>query len=209
VGFPASGGHRAAILRASEPHVPEERPYRDFRITEAHRIGEGGLHEKARFNLAAIRMLKALEVEDRDATDAEKSTLAHYAGWGAIPNAFHFYPATEWKSMAKEVREVLTDQEYESARASTPNAHFTSPIVITSIWDGLQRLGLKAPAQILEPSMGVGHFFGLMPSALIPGARKTGVELDSVTARIAGKLYPDSTVIAKGFENTPLPGTLS
>ena len=95
--------------------------------------------------------------------------------------------------------------EYESARASTPNAHFTSPMVIRTIWQAMQRFGLQPGAQILEPSMGVGHFFGLMPDELLPGTRRTGVELDTITARIAKCLYPDSTVFAKGFEETPLP----
>ena len=95
-------------------------------------------------------------------------------------------------------------QNIESARASTPNAHYTSPQVIEAIWNGLQRLGLGKGAQILEPAMGVGHFFGLMPESM-QGGHRTGVELDSITARIAKKLYPDSTIFAKGFEETPLP----
>jgi len=102
------------------------------------------------------------------------------------------------------VKELLTGPEFESARASTPNAHFTSPLVIEAIWSGLQRLGLGKGAQILEPAMGVGHFFGLMPESVQSGHR-TGVELDSITARIAKKLYPDATIFAKGFEETPLP----
>ncbi len=163
------------------------------------------MHEKARDNLAAIRTLKTLEAENRDATDAEKATLARYVGWGAMPNAFNPYPPPEWKSVAKDVQQLLTDEEYESARASTPNAHFTSPMVVSGIWDGMRRMGLESGAQILEPSMGVGHFFGLMPPAVFQGSKKTGVELESVTARIAGKLYPDSTVFAKGFEDTKLP----
>ena len=182
----------------------EEKPSRDFRITEAHRVGEGGLHEKARANLAAIRTLKTLEAENRDATEEEKAVLARYAGWGALSGAFDWYPAPEWKATAKEVKELLSDAEYESARASTPNAHFTSPMVIAGVWEGVQRLGLPKDSRILEPSMGAGHFFGLMPETLLP-AERTGVELDSVTARIAGKLYPDSTVFAKGFEETKLP----
>jgi type I restriction-modification system DNA methylase subunit len=102
------------------------------------------------------------------------------------------------------VKELLTDKEYESARASTPNAHYTSPQVIEAIWSGLHHMGLGKGAQILEPAMGVGHFFGLMPESM-QGGHKTGVELDSITARIASKLYPDSTIFAKGFEETPLP----
>jgi N12 class adenine-specific DNA methylase len=163
------------------------------------------LHEKARDNIAAIRTLKAIEAEGRDATDTEKATLARYAGWGALPNAFAHMPPPEWRPVAKDVTELLTDEEYASARASTPNAHFTSPMVISGIWEAAQRMGLEADAQILEPAMGVGHFLGLMPPSVFPGAKRTGVELDSVTARIGRKLYPDSAIFAKGFEETPMP----
>jgi N12 class adenine-specific DNA methylase len=125
-------------------------------------------------------------------------------GWGAIPAVFDRSQSEEWRSTAGAVKELLTDAEYESARASTPNAHFTSPTVIEAIWNGLDRLGVGKGAQILEPAMGVGNFFGLMPESM-QGGHKTGVELDSVTARIAVKLYPDSSIFAKGFEETPLP----
>jgi N12 class adenine-specific DNA methylase len=183
---------------------PEEKPSRDFRITGAHRIGQGGLNEKARDNIASIRLLKALEAENREATLDEKPTLARYVGWGGMPNVFGHYPKEEWRNTAAAVKELLTDEEYQSARASTPNAHFTSPQVIEAIWSGLHRLGLGQSAQILEPAMGVGHFFGLMPESM-QGGHRTGVELDSITARIAQKLYPDATIFAKGFEETPLP----
>ena len=183
---------------------PEVRPSRDFRITAQHRIGEGSLQEKARDNIAAIRLLKTLEAENRDATDDEKAVLARYVGWGAMPNAFGHYPPPDWKGTAGAVKELLTDAEFQSARASTPNAHYTSPLVIEAIWSGLQRMGLGPSAQMLEPAMGVGHFFGLMPEGM-QGGQRTGVELDSITARIAKKLYPDATIFAKGFEETPLP----
>ncbi len=183
---------------------PEEKVSRDFRITSAHRIGQGSLQEKARDNIAAIRVLKTLEAESREATDEEKPVLARYVGWGAIPNVFGYYPPPEWRSTAGTVKELLTGPEFESARASTPNAHYTSPQVIEAIWKGLQHLGLGKGAQVLEPAMGVGHFFGLMPASM-EGGHRTGVELDSITARIAQKLYPDTTIFAKGFEETPLP----
>jgi hypothetical protein len=183
---------------------PEEKPSRDFRLTAAHRIGQGGLQEKARDNIAAIRLLKTLEAENREATADEKPVLARYVGWGAMPNVFGLYPPGEWRSTAGAVKELLTVPEFESARASTPNAHYTSPPVIEAIWSGLHHLGIGKGAQILEPAMGVGHFFGLMPDSM-QGGHRTGVELDSITARIAGKLYPDSTIFAKGFEETPLP----
>jgi N12 class adenine-specific DNA methylase len=194
----------AGVLFELDP-VLGENPSRDFRISESHRIGQGGLHEKARDNLAAIRTLKEIEGENRDATDAEKAVLARYVGWGAMSGAFDRWQPGEWKQTAKDVEALLTEEEYESARASTPNAHFTSPLVIAAIWEGLQRMGLPEGSQILEPAMGVGHFLGMQPESLLPGSHRTGVELDSVTARIAAKLYPDSTIFARGFEETALP----
>jgi hypothetical protein len=199
-----TGGKREPSEESVLDIEPAEKLSRDFRITSAHRIGQGGLHEKARDNIAAIRLLKTLEAESRDASDDEKPVLAHYVGWGAMPTVFGYDQPQEWRSTARAVKELLTAPEFESARASTPNAHFTSPEVIEAIWNGLHHLGLDKGAQILEPAMGVGHFFGLMPESM-QGGHRTGVELDSITARIAKKLYPDSTIFAKGFEETPLP----
>jgi hypothetical protein len=163
------------------------------------------LKQKAQANLAAIRTLKTIEAENRPATPEEKAVLVKYTGWGAMPNAFAAEPPRDWRTVANELRDALTAEEYTSARASTPNAHYTSPEVIQGIWQAMERFGLQPGAQILEPSVGVGHFFGLMPEGLHAGTRRAGVELDSVTARIASKLYPDSTVHAKAFEDTPLP----
>ena len=205
----AEGGLRRGVGPDDEGLVtdlePEPQPSRDFRITESDRIGQGSLREKARDNIAAIRTLKQLEAESRNATEDEKRVLARYVGWGAMSGAFDWHPSPEWKQTANEVKELLTDEEYESARASTPNAHFTSPMVISGIWRAMERMGVPKGPQVLEPSMGVGHFLGLMPEKLVPGSRRTGVELDSITARIAKKLYPDATIFAKGFEETPLP----
>jgi N12 class adenine-specific DNA methylase len=131
--------------------------------------------------------------------------LVNYTGWGAMPNAFEPHPPREWQSVAAELKDVLNAEEYASARASTPNAHYTSAEVIQAIWQAMEHFGLQPGARILEPSMGVGHFFGLMPEGLYPGTRRTGVELDCISARIAAKLYPDSNVHAKGFEDTALP----
>ena len=150
----------------AEPEPPA-RPSRDFRITAAHRVGEGSLREKALANLAAIRTLKQLEDENREATDEEKAVLVRYSGWGALANVFEPRPPREWKQVAEELRELLTPDEYASARASTPNAHFTAPLVISAVWEALERLGVPGGAQVLEPSMGVGHFFGLMPETLM------------------------------------------
>ena len=192
------------VVRSSDPR-PAPTLARDLRITSAHGIGEGSLKQKAQANLAAIRTLKTIEAENRPATPEEKAVLVKYTGWGAMPNAFASQPPRDWQSVADELKDLLSAEEYASARASTPNAHYTSPEVIQAIWQAMERFGLQPGAQILEPSMGVGHFFGLMPESLHPGTRRTGVELDSVTARIAAKLYPDSSVHAKAFEDTPLP----
>ena len=126
---------------------PEPRPSRDFRITAAHRIGEGSLQEKARDNVAAIRLLKSLESEQREATAEEKNILARYVGWGAMPNVFGYNPPGEWRQAAVGIKELLTGTEFESARASTPNAHFTSPQVIEAVWSGLERIGVGKGAQ--------------------------------------------------------------
>jgi hypothetical protein len=201
MGIPADRGPPAAIIVRDQEPEAEKRPSRDFRITGAHRIGQGSLREKANDNLTAIRTLKQVESENREATESENAQLARYAGWGAMANAFRPYPPQEWEHTARELRELLSEDEYASARASTPNAHYTSPLVITAMWEAMQRLGFQG-GTILEPSLGVGHFLGLMPEM---EARRTGVELDSITARIAQKLYPDSTIFAKGFEETPLP----
>ena len=194
---------RRVILDEPEPEL---KPSRDFRITEAHGVGSGGLHEKARANIAAIRLLKTLEEENRDATDEEKAVLVRYAGWGALAQVFEYEwnLKPEWRQAAAELKQLLTDEEYRSAKATTPNAHFTSPLVVKAIWDGLAKFGVNQGAEVLEPAMGIGHFFGLMPESM-QGGHRTGVELDSVTARIAKKLYPDSTIFAKGFEETQLP----
>ncbi len=185
---------------------PETRVSRDFRITEAHGVGTGGLHEKANANIAAIRLLKTIEAENRDATDEEKGILVRYAGWGALAQVFEFdyRRRPEWTGVATELQSLLTSDEYESAQATTPNAHFTSPPVINAIWDGLQKLGVGKNSEVLEPALGIGHFYGLMPEEL-QGGHRTGVELDSITARIAKKLYPDATIFEKAFEETQLP----
>jgi N12 class adenine-specific DNA methylase len=201
---PGTGDRRDPSARRVFDIEPEAKPSRDFRITSVHRIGQGGLHEKARDNIAAIRLLKTLEAENRAATDDEKPVLARYVGWGAMPNVFGYASPDEWRSTADALKELLTAEEYQSARASTPNAHFTSPQVIEAIWTGLRHLGLGNGVQILEPAMGVGHFFGLMPDSM-QGGHRTGVELDSITVLIAMKLYPDSTIFPKAFEETPLP----
>jgi hypothetical protein len=181
---------------------------RDYRITEADDIGAGGLKAKAKGNFDAIKLLKAIEAEGRPATPEEQTQLIKYVGWGALPqifNPWHDYDAKDqWKPMYDELLELLTNEEYEAAKRSTVNAHYTSPAVIRGIWSAMMRLGMKAGASVLEPSMGVGHFFGLMPDSLMEGTRRSGVELDSITGRIAQLLYPEAAVYVRGFETVPI-----
>ena len=202
---PALPVERRGRVRHDEPE-PARQPSRDFRITDAHGVGRGGLHEKARANIEAIRLLQTIETAGREATEAEKEVLVRYAGWGALAQVFEqpYRVRAEWRPAATELREVLSEQEYESARATTPNAHYTSPLVIHAIWTALEKLGLSGGVDVLEPAMGIGHFFGLMPDAL-RGGKRVGVELDSITARLAKQLYPDATIYAQGFETAPLP----
>jgi hypothetical protein len=206
MGIPSGrGGSAPTVVRSSEPR-PVSTLARDLRITAADAIGEGSLKQKAQANLAAIRTLKAIEAEASPATPEEKSVLVKYTGWGALSNLFAPYPPYDWRGIADELKGALSEEEYTSARASTPNAHYTSPEVVQAMWQAMERFGLQAGAHILEPSMGVGHFFGMMPEGLYPDTKRTGVELDSVSARIASKLYPDSNIHAKALEETQLPG---
>src|ERR1039457_7698603 len=145
-----------AVILGGDADEPLAKPSRDFRTTAEHRIGEGSLREKALANLAGIRTLKQIEADDREATGEEKSILARYSGWGAMANVFEAHPPREWEKTTDELSQMLTADEYTAARASTPNAHFTSPLVISGVWEALERLGVEAGAQVLEPSMGVG-----------------------------------------------------
>ncbi len=173
---------------------------RDFRITPAAGIGAGGLREKAQRNVEALRTLKTIESGSRLTTPDEQITLARYSGWGALPQVFERWPG-EWRDVAEELRALVTADEWESLKASTPNAHYTSPMVIDALWAGVRRLGIGAGARVLEPALGVGHFFGLQP-AEIDGPR-TGVELDLISARIARALYPDSAVRTGAYQDQP------
>jgi N12 class adenine-specific DNA methylase len=206
-GEPVRRAGRRRIIAAAEP---DRKPSRDFRITQAHGVGTGGLHEKARANIAAIRLVKTLEREGRDATEDEKAVLVRYAGWGALAQAFEpeWRQRDEWKAIAADLRQlvqegVLTEEEYDAMKRSTPNAHYTSPMVAEAMWAGLQRLGLGAGVNMLEPACGIGNFFGLMPEAL-QGGERVGVELDPITAGIAARLYPDASVSHRGFQDMPL-----
>jgi N12 class adenine-specific DNA methylase len=194
------------FLAEPTAHV-ETRLDRDLRIPSDHVLGAGTLRQKAAANLEAIRLLKRIERDGRLAEDDEKVILVRYTGWGALPQVFHPRPLQEWRSTASELETLLTDAEYHSARASTPNAHYTSGAVIEAIWKAVLRFGTAAPAKILEPALGIGHFFGLMPEALAANAVRVGIEIDSISARIARLLYPDSTIREAAFETVSLPNS--
>lgn len=170
----------------------------NYRINSFH-LGEGSPKQKFRANMDAIYTLKALENQHRDATPEEQETLANYVGWGGLADAFDA-EKTAWTGEYKELKAALTEEEYAAARASTLNAHYTSPTVIRAIYEALDSMGFEK-GNILEPSMGVGNFFGMLPDSML-GSRLYGVELDSITGRIAQKLYPQAEIKVAGFETT-------
>ncbi|MCX6925585.1 MAG: methyltransferase domain-containing protein, partial [Verrucomicrobia bacterium] len=150
----------------------------------------------------AIRTLRRLEAEGRPATAEEKAALVRYVGWGAMPQVFD--PRNyEWREARAELEELLTPEELAAARATTLNAHYTSPTVVRAMYRALERFGFEY-GRILEPACGIGHFIGLMPDAMHRHSTITGVEIDPLTARIAKALYPDADIRAQGFENAPL-----
>ena len=170
----------------------------NFRITDDH-LGEGGAKQKYARNIAAIRTLFQLEQESRGATAEEQQILSQYVGWGGLPDAFDD-KKDSWAKEYTELKGLLSEEEYVAARASTLNAHYTSPVVIHSIYDTVERMGFRS-GNILEPSMGVGNFFGMLPDTM-QDSRLYGVELDSITGRIAKKLYPQADITVAGFETT-------
>ena len=173
-------------------------PAGNFRITDDH-LGEGGAKQKYARNIEAIRTLFRLEEEHRGATAEEQQVLSQYVGWGGLADAFD--PGKDsWAKEYAELKGLLSEDEYAAARSSTLNAHYTSPTVIRGIYDAVERMGFRS-GNILEPSMGVGNFFGMLPDT-IQDSRLYGVELDSITGRIAKKLYPQADITVAGFETT-------
>ena len=173
-------------------------PAGNFRITDDH-LGEGGAKQKYARNIEAIRTLFQLEQEHRGATAEEQQVLSQYVGWGGLADAFD--PGKDsWAKEYAELKGLLSEEEYAAARSSTLNAHYTSPVVIRSIYDAVEKMGFRS-GNILEPSMGVGNFFGMLPDTMAD-SRLYGVELDSITGRIAKKLYPQADITVAGFETT-------
>lgn len=170
----------------------------NFRITDTH-LGEGGAKAKFQANLYAIKLLKELESSDRQAIPEQQKVLSRYVGWGGLADAFDLdKPA--WSKEYQELKETLTPAEYDAARASTLNAHYTSPTVIKAIYKAVGNMGFET-GKILEPSCGVGNFFGMLPEEM-QSSRLYGVELDSISGRIAKQLYPKADITVAGFETT-------
>ena len=181
-----------------EPMPPQPHPPENFRILNDD-LGTGGPKEKFWRNIKAIATLKQIEQENRYATPEEQHLLSQYVGWGGLADVFDTdKPA--WRAEYSELKELLTPEEYAAARASTLNAHYTSPTVIRAIYEAVERMGFQG-GNILEPSMGVGNFFGMLPESMAE-SRLYGVELDSISGRIARQLYPKADITVAGFETT-------
>ena len=181
-----------------EPPAPQKPPAENFCITDDN-LGIGGAKAKFRANMAAINLLKELEFEGLQASPEQQEILSRYVGWGGLADAFD-ESKDNWKDEFAELYAALSPEEYAAARASTLNAHYTSPTVIKAIYEAVGSMGFQT-GNILEPAMGVGNFFGLLPQEM-QGSRLYGVELDSITGRIAKQLYPKADITVAGFETT-------
>ena len=191
-------GSKSPTLDAVEPERSTLELAGNFHITDDD-LGVGGPKQKFARNIEAIRTLFKLEEEHRGATAEEQQVLSQYVGWGGLADAFD--PGKDsWAKEYAELKGLLSEDEYAAARSSTLNAHYTSPTVIRSIYDAVERMGFHS-GNILEPSMGVGNFFGMLPDSMAD-SRLYGVELDSITGRIAKKLYPQADITVAGFETT-------
>ena len=199
-GFPSVAAAEEAALEEFQKET--RRRARNFRITDEH-LGEGGAKAKCRANIEAIQLLKYLERNGFQASPEQQDKLSGYVGWGGIPEVFD-ENKPDWSKEYAELKALLTPEEYEAARGSTLNAHYTSPAVIRAIYEAVGSMGFEG-GRILEPSMGVGNFFGLLPESMA-NSRLYGVELDSITGRIAKQLYPKADITVAGFETANRPG---
>ena len=191
-------GSKSPTLDAVEPERSTLELAGNFHITDDD-LGVGGPKQKFARNIEAIRTLFQLEQEHRGATAEEQEVLSQYVGWGGLPDAFD-PDKSNWSKEYTELKGLLSEDEYAAARGSVLNAHYTSPTVIHAIYDAVERMGFRS-GNILEPSMGVGNFFGMLPDTM-QDSRLYGVELDSITGRIAKKLYPQADITVAGFETT-------
>ena len=186
------------VIQTIRTDEPAEIPPENFRITDDN-LGTGGAKAKFRMNMDAINTLKQIESENRHATPEEQEILSKYVGWGGLADAFDD-SKENWQKEFLELYDTLEPEEYTAARSSTLNAHYTSPTVIKAIYEAIENMGFQT-GNILEPSMGVGNFFGLLPEEMA-GSKLYGVELDSITGRIAKQLYPNADITVAGFETT-------
>lgn len=198
---------KTAESKVADPATAETSPKpeldRDFDLTNED-IGTGGLVTKYKENIAAIRILKAMSAENRVATPEERKQIARYVGWGALKGVFD-KDNKQWSKEYAELKELLTDAEYKAARASVRNAFYTSPMIVNSMYAALQRMGFDA-GRVLEPSVGVGNFFGLMPAGMRKKSQLHGVELDPLTSQIAAALYPSAKIAqSTGFQDFQVP----
>ncbi len=194
--FPNRGAAEDAMYADFKEQT--HRNAQNFHITD-DALGVGGPKAKYQANIKAIKLLKHLEAEGLQASSEQQAVLSNYVGWGGLADAFD-PDKTSWSSEYAELKDLLTPEEYEAARASTLNAHYTSPTVIHAMYEALERMGFEN-GNILEPSMGVGNFFGCLPEQM-KDSRLYGVELDSITGRIAKQLYPKANITVAGFETT-------
>ena len=198
----ASPPQPAIVIDESEvEELPPACAASNYRITDDH-LGEGRPKDKYTYNMYAIIMLKQIESENRAATLGEQDVLAHYAGWGGIPDVFDA-GKIDWEKEYQELQSYLTREEYASARASVLNSHYTSPVIIRAIYAVIGNMGFKS-GNILEPSCGIGNFFGCIPESMAK-SKLYGVELDSITGRIAKLLYPKAKISIRGYEKTNFP----
>ena len=195
--FIRSGEYMVITPEKGEVEAPAPDKGDNFTITD-DTLGEGGAKTKFRANVDAIRTLKTLEVEKRPATAEEKETLSKYVGWGALAKAFDKNDE-KWAAEYKELSELLTPQEYAQARSTVNDAFYTSPTVIDGIYEALANFGFEG-GNVLEPAMGIGNFFGRMPEDMQAHSQLYGVEIDSLSGRIAQALYPDADIAIQGFE---------
>ena len=194
--FPNVAAAEQAAYKEFEENT--RRNAQNFHITDEH-LGEGGAKAKYQANIAAIKLLKELEATGSQALPEQQEVLSRYVGWGGLADAFD-PDKPNWSKEYTELKELLTPDEYTAARSSTLNAHYTSPVVIKAIYDAVEKMGFQT-GNILEPAMGVGNFFGCLPESM-QNSRLYGVELDSITGRIAQQLYPKADITVAGFETT-------
>ena len=197
-------GNRPGAVHPASPGKRVEGGLANYRITDADLIGVGGLKQKFKQNVAAIQALRRIEDENRLAKPEEQAVLVKYVGWGGLPQVFAEVPPDDWKKEHAQLAKLLTKEEFAAARASTLNAHYTSPEIIRAMYAAVEKLGFTS-GRVLEPSCGLGHFIGLMPESMVEESEITGIELDSITARIAQKLYPSSDIRQGAYEEVELP----